>query len=164
VLDVCALDKEQGFPEKMPFYFRHTSRLNREHAQALMRLRCCSDPFAACPSLKWSAAPTCPRCPGAVPETVEHVLLDCPAYAHLRAATRDTRAFSDRPSRRPSPRSASACSPPNNPRHAWPRLCTHALNNTRNPYELWSSSISAHAAGNVNPILSYPLTRPAPLV
>jgi hypothetical protein len=45
-------DKEQGFPEKMPFYFRHTSRFNREHTRSLMRLRCCSDPFAACPSLK----------------------------------------------------------------------------------------------------------------
>ena len=33
-------------------------------------------------------APTCPRCPGAVPETAEHVLLDCPAYAHLRSDPR----------------------------------------------------------------------------
>jgi hypothetical protein len=81
-------DKEQRFPEKMPFYFRHTSRFNREHARALMRVRCCSDPFAASPFLKWSAVPTCPPCPGAVPETAEHVLLDCPAYAHLRANPR----------------------------------------------------------------------------
>ena len=46
------------------------------------------DPFAASPSLKWRAAPTCPRRPGAVPETAEHVLLDCPAYAHLRTDPR----------------------------------------------------------------------------
>jgi hypothetical protein len=41
--------REPGFSDAMPYYFRHTSRFEREHVRALMRLRCCSDPFAARP-------------------------------------------------------------------------------------------------------------------
>jgi hypothetical protein len=80
------------------------------------------------------------------------------------APTRDTRASSNRASRRPSPRSAFARSPPNNPRHAWPRLFAHALNTTRNPYELCSSSISGSRRRECKsyPILSYPIHGPQP--
>ena len=42
---------EEGFPPGMPYYLRHTSRFNNHtHARSL-RLRCCSIPFAACPTL-----------------------------------------------------------------------------------------------------------------
>lgn len=52
---------DPGFPPDMPYYFRHTSRLRHPlRTRALMRLRCCSMPFAACPTL-----------------------LDCPAYVAL---------------------------------------------------------------------------------
>ena len=80
---------EEGFPPEMPYYFRHTSRFNHhEHARALMRLRCCSTPFAACPTLHTGAPVECRRCPAAPPETAEHALLDCPAYADLRESAR----------------------------------------------------------------------------
>ena len=80
---------ERGFPPDMPHYFRHTSQYRaHEHARALMRLRCCSDPFAASPTLHCDASTACVRCPAAPPETAEHALLDCTAYARLRAQAR----------------------------------------------------------------------------
>ena len=76
---------EPGFPPEMPEYFRHTTRFNSaQAARALMRLRCCSTPFAACPTLHSGVDPVCTRCAAGVPETAEHALLDCPAYADLR--------------------------------------------------------------------------------
>jgi hypothetical protein len=72
----------------MPYYFRHTSRFEREHVRALMRLRCCSDPFAASPTLHYGGPDDCGRCTAGPPETAEHALLDCPAYAPLRADAR----------------------------------------------------------------------------
>ena len=84
------LAEEPGFPPEMPFYFRHTSRFNSHlHARALMRLRCCSTPFAACPTLHTGADPRCRHCAAAAgPESAEHALLDCPAYAGLRSDPR----------------------------------------------------------------------------
>ena len=83
--------EESGFPRDMPYYFRHTARFKSlAHARALMRLRCCSAPFRACfTSFREEIA--CPRC--AVPETPEHVLLDCPAHDDLRSAPRFARLF-----------------------------------------------------------------------
>lgn len=79
-------DRERGFPPQMPYYFRHTSHFHRHtHAQALMRLRCCSTPFAACPSNHAQGPRACTRCDTQREETAEHVLLDCPAYAALRS-------------------------------------------------------------------------------
>ena len=77
---------ERGFPSSMAHYYRHTSHYrSHEHARALMRLRCCSDPFAASPTLHYGTPTACRRCPATPPETAEHALLDCPAYSHLRA-------------------------------------------------------------------------------
>lgn len=73
----------------MPYYFRHTSRFREhQHVRALMRLRCCSDPFAASPTLHRGGSLECSRCRAGCPETAEHALLDCPAYAPLRADAR----------------------------------------------------------------------------
>ena len=70
---------EEGFPPEMPYYFRHTSRFNdHKHARSLMRLRCCSTPFAACPTLHTGVPVECKRCPAAPPETAEHALLGFP--------------------------------------------------------------------------------------
>ena len=88
----CDCEAEPGFPASMPYYFRHTARFhNHEHARALMRLRCCSTPFAACPTRhadRRQAPPVCTKCNAHVEETAEHALLDCPHYAHLRADPR----------------------------------------------------------------------------
>ena len=79
-------EAESGFPSDMPYYFRHTSHFhNTLHARALMRVRCCSTPFAACPTLHTGAAALCPVCTLHTAETTEHALLDCPAYAPLRS-------------------------------------------------------------------------------
>jgi hypothetical protein len=80
--------REPGFRDAMPYYFRHTSRFEREHVRALMCLRCCSDPFAASPTLHYGGPDDCSRCTAGSPETAEHALLDCPAYAPLRADAR----------------------------------------------------------------------------
>ena len=78
--------EESGFPDSMPCYFRHTARFNSHaHARALMRLRCCSAPCAAC-ATSFREGTTCRSC--GVPETPEHVLMDCPAHADLRAKPR----------------------------------------------------------------------------
>jgi hypothetical protein len=73
----------------MPHYFRHPSSFHaHKHARALMRLRCCSTPFAACPSRQGGGPngfAACAACAGGHPETAEHALLDCPAYADLRS-------------------------------------------------------------------------------
>ena len=45
-------------------------------------------PFAACPTLHTGTPVECKRCPAATPETAEHALLDCPAYAELRESAR----------------------------------------------------------------------------
>ena len=80
---------EPGFPRRMPYYYRHTSLFRAHaHARALMRLRCCSDPFAASPTLHYDASPGCMRCAAAPPETAEHALLDCPSFSRLRAEPR----------------------------------------------------------------------------
>ena len=87
---------EPGFPPGMPYYYRHASHFGAHtHVRALMRLRCCSDPFAASPTLHYGGPPVCPSCaararadpgaPDAPPETAEHALLDCETYATLRA-------------------------------------------------------------------------------
>jgi len=60
--------REPGFPDAMPFYFRHTSRFEHEHVRALMRLRCCSDPFAASPTLHYGGPDDCSRCPAGSPK------------------------------------------------------------------------------------------------
>ena len=80
---------EPGFPRRMPYYYRHTSLFRAHaHARALMRLRCCSDPFAASPTLHYDASPGCMRCAAAPPETAEHALLDCRSFSRLRAEPR----------------------------------------------------------------------------
>jgi hypothetical protein len=90
-------EAEPGFPPRMPHYFRHTSRFrNHQHARALMRLRCCSPPFAASPTLHYGGDTSCPHCPS-TPETSEHALLDCPAYAGLRADPRFSPLFAALP-------------------------------------------------------------------
>ena len=81
----------------MPQYFRHTSRFrNHQHARALMRLRCCSPPFAASPTLHMGGDTSCPHCPSTA-ETAEHALLDCPAYADLRSTARFSPLFANPP-------------------------------------------------------------------
>lgn len=75
-----------GFPTSMPCYIRHTARFNSHaHARALMRLRCCSAPCAAS-ATSFRDETACPHC--GVPETPEHVLLDCPAHNDLRLQPR----------------------------------------------------------------------------
>ena len=82
------LPKERGFPPQMPTYFRHTSSFrHQDHVRALMRVRCCSTPFAACPTLHTGAPSVCPHCPSRAAESAAHALLDCPAYADLRASS-----------------------------------------------------------------------------
>ena len=50
-----------------------------------MRLRCCSAPCAAS-ATSFRDETACPHC--GVPETPEHVLLDCPAHDDLRLQPR----------------------------------------------------------------------------
>jgi hypothetical protein len=90
---------EAGFPSRMPYYFRHTSRFrNQQHARALMRLRCCSRPFAASGTLHYNTPTHCPHCDGlGRDKTAEHALLDCPAYADLRAEPRFVPLFGNLP-------------------------------------------------------------------
>ena len=89
---------EDGYPSDMPLYVRHTSRFhNREHVRSLMRLRCGSLPLAAC-DVYTADAPFCTHCEPADTaspccETVEHFLLQCPAYAGLRSQPRFTELF-----------------------------------------------------------------------
>ena len=97
--------REPGFPPGMPYYYRHASHFGAHtHVRALMRLRCCWDLFAASPTLHYGVPPVCPSCaaracadpgaPAAPPETAEHALLDCEAYATLRADPRFSHLFS----------------------------------------------------------------------
>ena len=89
---------ERGFPPQMPLYFRHTSAFrHHDHVRALMRVRCCSTPFAACPTLHTGAPTVCRHCPAAA-ESAAHVLLDCPAYAALRASAPFSSLFPTAPS------------------------------------------------------------------
>ena len=63
---------EPGFPPGMPCYYRRASFKAHTHVRALMRLRCCSDPFAASPTLHsgepqvvcrpGTCRPRCARC------------------------------------------------------------------------------------------------------
>lgn len=81
----AAPEGEEG-PERLPCYFRHTASFHSHtHVRALMRLRCCSAPFAAC-ATSYRDDINCPHC--GVPETAAHVLLDCPAHNDLRARPR----------------------------------------------------------------------------
>jgi hypothetical protein len=84
--ETSAVNPNPANPPEMPYYFSHTSSFHPNHARALMRTRCCSDPFAASATLWGSATrPThCPPCTN-TPHMIEHVLLDCPAYIHIRA-------------------------------------------------------------------------------
>ena len=88
-------EQEDGFPAEMPFYIRHTSLFNPDHARALMRARCCSSDNSACSTTTPSAGP--PLCPHCIPasrrlehgvqvprEDLHHVLLSCPHYQQLR--------------------------------------------------------------------------------
>ena len=71
---------------RVPCYFRHTASFHSHtHVRALMRLRCCSAPFAAC-ATSHCVDTNCPCC--GMPETPEHVLLDCPAHNDLRSRPR----------------------------------------------------------------------------
>ena len=81
-------EPEKGFPEDMPYYFKHTARFhNHQHARALMRLRCCSAPFAAC-ATAYKSDTRCTRCTTGAHETPEHVLFHCTHTADLRALPR----------------------------------------------------------------------------
>jgi hypothetical protein len=83
--------REPGFPDAMPCYFRHTSRFEHQHARSLMRLRCCSDPFAASTTLHWGGPNDSGlQCvPPAPPKRPRNSLLDCPvSIASLRADAR----------------------------------------------------------------------------
>jgi hypothetical protein len=87
-------EPEPAFPDRMPWYFRHTSRFAMlAHARSLMQVRCCSTPLAACPTNYAAASPACPRCNGGEEESVEHVLLDCPATHAIRADERFSHLF-----------------------------------------------------------------------
>jgi hypothetical protein len=85
------LPEETGFRPSVPLYFRHTSRYAAFlHAQTMMRVRCSLTHLAGCvgrhaPPSKPRA---CRRCTGGGAETLEHVLLDCPATASLHAGPR----------------------------------------------------------------------------
>jgi hypothetical protein len=50
-------------------------------------------PLAACPTNYAAASPACPRCNGVEEESVEHVLLDCPATHAIRADERFSHLF-----------------------------------------------------------------------
>lgn len=86
--------QENGFPDDMPYYFRHTARFyNHQHARALMRVRCVSTPFAACPSSfeHDRSCRQCGRMDGTMPppdEAIEHIIFDCPGYAAMRSDPR----------------------------------------------------------------------------
>ena len=80
----------------MPYYYRHASHFEAHtHVRALMRLRCCFDPFVAGPALYYGGLPDCPSCaarpdsdprtPAPPPETAKHALLDCETYAKRAA-------------------------------------------------------------------------------
>jgi hypothetical protein len=87
-------EPEPAFPDRMPWYFRHTSRFAMlAHARSLMQVRCCSTPLAACPTNYAAASLACPRCNGGEEESVEHVLLDCPATHAIRADERFSHLF-----------------------------------------------------------------------
>ena len=97
-------EQEDGFPPEMPFYIRHTSLFNPEHARALMRVRCCSSANSACSTTTALAGPPlCPHCipasrrlePGAeVPhEDLQHMLLRCPRHQQLRETPTYARLF-----------------------------------------------------------------------
>jgi hypothetical protein len=63
--------REPGLPDAMPYYFRHASRFEHQHVRAALwrprRLRSVHR---------------------RLPKTAEHALLDCSAYAPLRADAR----------------------------------------------------------------------------
>ena len=87
-------EPEPAFPNRMPWYFRHTSRFSTlAHARSLMRVRCCSTPLAACPTNYAAASSACPRCGSGADESVEHVLFDCPSTDPLRADERFSHLF-----------------------------------------------------------------------
>ena len=78
---------EHAFPKTMSWPFRHTSRYRcLSHARAMVRLRCCSTPLAACPTNRSATLRVCPRCTLGVDQTAEHMLLDCPSTAPARAS------------------------------------------------------------------------------
>ena len=78
---------EPAFPKTMSWPFRHTSRYRcLSHARAMVRLRCCSTPLAACPTNRSATLRVCPRCTLGVDQTAEHMLLDCPSTAPARAS------------------------------------------------------------------------------
>jgi hypothetical protein len=90
------LPEEAGLRPTMPWYFRHTSRHAAfPHAQTMMRVRCSLTHLAGCVGRHTApAAPrACRRCTSGNAQTVEHVLLDCPASAPLRAEPRFTPLF-----------------------------------------------------------------------
>lgn len=65
-----------------------TAAQPRARARALIRLRCCSTPLAACPS-NHKHKPRAPaRCDAHADETAEHVLVGCPAYEAPRSKAR----------------------------------------------------------------------------
>ena len=138
---------KRGFPSSMAHFYRHTSQYrSREHARALMRLRCCLDPFAASPTLHYGTLTACKRCPAAPPETAEHSLLDCPAYSHLRVQA----CFAPRlPCRRPPGR---GCTPLSDPPTNLPSqsMCMHALRTDTTPTSP-DSFPTLHPMGLVRP-------------
>ena len=72
----------------LPPYFSDTARYRRRDcARALMRLRCCSAPFAACATTRrmHPDKPTrCTCCQMRKPETAHHIFYECPAFASCR--------------------------------------------------------------------------------
>ena len=73
---------EPTFPKTMSWPFTHTScYCCLSHARAMLRLRSCSTPLAACPTNRTATSRVCPRCALGVDQTAEHMLLDCPSTA-----------------------------------------------------------------------------------
>ena len=97
--------RRPGLKPLLPFLYSDTESFpTLEHARALMRARCISDPFSACLTTARGARsasehPHCTRCNTQQPLALEHALFDCPhsdilrnlsCFSHLYAASSPT--------------------------------------------------------------------------
>ena len=81
--------QEQGFPEGMPRYIRHTAGIPFQHVKDLMRLRTGAHHLAIEVG-RWSRPRVprderlCTKCSQSVVEDEFHVLFECPSYSPIR--------------------------------------------------------------------------------
>ena len=81
--------QQQGFPEGMPRYIRHTAGIPFQHVKDLMRLRTGAHHLAIEVG-RWSRPwvpcneRLCTKCSQSVVEDEFHVLFECPSYSPIR--------------------------------------------------------------------------------